>query len=353
MLERDDIELGFKPLLNSQADFILELSLIQAKYIQLVLSEEFTKAQAIRVTQADILALAKKQNIATTKLFRETLAPMIETNINQQLTLLSAAKKAGTLKGALPGAVTLEKALTREISASLLLYLKQNTDRVAKYAGNKATSLIDEAVKRKLSGETMEKITADIARQIRDTRTTIRLPSGAKIHDNVAYVRRHLVSQVSIASAQQQIELMDDLDIDEDKKWWETSSHWGARPEHEPWQGKIFKSFAELVDATDYGDVAGLCGVNCRHTFYPFIDGVSTQRFFPKPTKENNKKYADMQRQRAIESNIRKWKLESEVNSALGVDSSRADAKVKEWQAEMRKHIKDTGLTRQYAREQV
>ncbi|MDR2486621.1 MAG: phage minor capsid protein, partial [Clostridiales Family XIII bacterium] len=53
----------------------------------------------------------------------------------------------------------------------------------------------------------------------------------------------------------------------------ETSAHPGARPSHAAWQGKVFHvggdvdGYPDFESSTGYGDVAGLCGANCRHSF--------------------------------------------------------------------------------------
>lgn len=58
----------------------------------------------------------------------------------------------------------------------------------------------------------------------------------------------------------------------------EVSSHMGARPSHAEWQGKIYMlegssaEYPNFYEATGYGTVTGLCGVNCRHTFYPYLE---------------------------------------------------------------------------------
>jgi len=63
----------------------------------------------------------------------------------------------------------------------------------------------------------------------------------------------------------------------------ETSAHIGARnrgavPEnHEMWQGRVFSisgksdKYPDFRKITGYGTGAGLCGWNCRHSFFPFF----------------------------------------------------------------------------------
>lgn len=64
-------------------------------------------------------------------------------------------------------------------------------------------------------------------------------------------------------------------------EYYETSAHAGARPSHAEWQGRVFKiegadaEHENFEEATGYGTGEGLCGWNCRHSFYPFFPGLS------------------------------------------------------------------------------
>lgn len=64
-------------------------------------------------------------------------------------------------------------------------------------------------------------------------------------------------------------------------EYYETSAHAGARPSHYEWQGQVFKiegadaNYPNFEDSTGYGTGEGLCGWNCRHSFYPFWPGIS------------------------------------------------------------------------------
>lgn len=59
----------------------------------------------------------------------------------------------------------------------------------------------------------------------------------------------------------------------------EVSAHAGARPEHALWQGGIYsmsgknKRYRPLKAATRYGEGDGLGGWNCRHMFFPYVEG--------------------------------------------------------------------------------
>lgn len=95
-----------------------------------------------------------------------------------------------------------------------------------------------------------------------------------------------------------------------------TSSHFGARPTHAVWQGKIFhiggatERYPDLVQETGYGTVTGLCGANCRHSMVPYIEGITTNPFEQFDSEENRKRYELEQDQRYLERNIRKVKRE-------------------------------------------
>lgn len=90
------------------------------------------------------------------------------------------------------------------------------------------------------------------------------------------------------------------------------SSHLGARPSHQVWQGKVF-TIEELKSTNDgmpaLGTVTGLCGVNCRHSWSVWFDGMDNP-FEQYDSEENRKQYEKEQRQRTLERRIRETKRE-------------------------------------------
>lgn len=58
----------------------------------------------------------------------------------------------------------------------------------------------------------------------------------------------------------------------------EVAWHAGARPTHQPWQGRVWTK-KELVEVCGLGTVTGLLGANCYHDYYPFIPGVSERMY--------------------------------------------------------------------------
>ena len=170
-------------------------------------------------------------------------------------------------------------------------------------------------------------------------------------------VRRDVVTSVSQAAAELTIERCGENGTD----LVEVTSHEGSRPEHAVWQGKVYSltgatnGYELLAIATGYGEVDGLCGVNCRHSFYPYFKGLSKEGDPPPSKKDNNRTYELTQKQRYIERNIRAAKREVAVCTA-GNDPQgalAAEGRVASYQAKMRDFIETSGLTRQYPREQI
>ena len=130
------------------------------------------------------------------------------------------------------------------------------------------------------------------------------------------------------------------------------------------------KNYPDFIESTGYGDVLGLCGVNCRHSFGPYIEGVSPETYSDDDLDEMASKmvtykdwrtgeertvpyYDATQIQRGIERNVRKWKRRQAVKEAGGEDSLFERRKVREWQQRAMDFANRTGLKRGYDRERV
>jgi hypothetical protein len=179
-------------------------------------------------------------------------------------------------------------------------------------------------------------------------------------------MRRTVLTGVAQTTGNLQIARADEMGTD----LVQTSAHAGSRPEHEEWQGKVFSrsgnnpKYPDFEDSTGYGEVDGLCGINCRHSFYPFFEGISADAYNQAQLDDLADQtvtyqgqeisvYDATQQQRSIERNIRYWKRQAGALDAVGLDNAKETAKIKEWQAQMRDFIKQTGLDRQRMREQV
>lgn len=135
-----------------------------------------------------------------------------------------------------------------------------------------------------------------------------------------------------------------------------TSQHMGSRPEHVPWQNKVFsysgknKKYPDFVKETGYGTAAGLKGVNCTHDFYPFWEGASIipdDIVEPDPVTVNGKEYTyyqATQQQRKMERGIRATKREIEAQRAIGGDTTELQAQLRRQTADYHAFSKDAGI---------
>lgn len=111
------------------------------------------------------------------------------------------------------------------------------------------------------------------------------------------------------------------------------SSHSGSRPLCAPYQGKLYSRSGKsgtITDAngkthtytplseTSFGEAAGLFGINCGH----HMRGVSESAFINREkefdSEETSEEYRKIQRQRAMEREIRKKKTKANMLEAAG-----------------------------------
>ncbi len=164
----------------------------------------------------------------------------------------------------------------------------------------------------------------------------------------------------------------------------EVSAHIGARntgnglENHESWQGGVYRwaekpgdsngEYKDFVETTGYGLGAGLGGWNCRHTFYPFVEGVSEPTYSQADLdamKGENRKfvfdgkeydgYTATQMQRSIERQIRKQKRLRDAYKAAGLkdDETAANIKLRRLNAKYKEFSKAAGLPEQSERLKV
>lgn len=116
--------------------------------------------------------------------------------------------------------------------------------------------------------------------------------------------------RTGISQATSQIQMARALEMGAEKAI--VSSHLGARPSHQVWQGKVF-TLEELQSTNEgmpaLGTITGLCGINCRHSWSVWFDGMDNP-FEHYDSEENKAQYEKEQRQRVLERRIRNTKRE-------------------------------------------
>ena len=182
-------------------------------------------------------------------------------------------------------------------------------------------------------------------------------------------VRRAVVTGANQTAAKVQETLADELGVE----LVEVTAHGGARPEHAKWQGKVFSrngdieiegvKYKDLRKATGYGSAGGLCGVNCRHNFHPYVHGAP-RSWSDKQIKDLEKKnityngeeyteYEASQIQRGIERDIRSLKRQVAAIEAGGGDASAERSQLKKANKAYTDFTSQTGLKKQTARTKV
>lgn len=191
----------------------------------------------------------------------------------------------------------------------------------------------------------------------------VQYPTGHVDYMDVA-VRRAVLTGVNQTALKIQDARADEFGCD----LVEVSAHYGARPTHAEWQGRIYsrsgksRKYKDFVETTGYGSGDGLGGWNCRHSFGPFFEGISKPTYTEKDLREINSKiveyngqqmslYDASQKQRANEREIRALKREQAGLEGAGQDASEVKAKLRDAQAKQRDFCSQTGLRRDYFRE--
>lgn len=193
-----------------------------------------------------------------------------------------------------------------------------------------------------------------------DEMPEITYPSGHTDSLEVA-ARRAVLTGVNQTAGKLQEARMDEMNVE----FVETSAHGGARPSHAEWQGRRFhrggavdylgKHYPDFEQATGYGTGAGLCGWNCRHTFFavfpelgdpPTWTEESLQELNARNIEYNGKLYTQYevnQMQRARERNVRRWKKRYLAEDSAGLDPTDAAVRLKAARQSLAEFTQATG----------
>lgn len=135
------------------------------------------------------------------------------------------------------------------------------------------------------------------------------------VHNRVDVAARRAVMT---GFRQVQAHINEQVAVDLGTDSYEVSYHMGARPSHQPWQGRVWTK-DQLIRICGLGSVTGLCGANCYHDYNAFIPGVSVRTYTDEQleqmlAEENTQKeyygksfttYEALQEQRRMERNMR------------------------------------------------
>lgn len=265
------------------------------------------------------------------------------------------------------------EALHKQLNSGLL-QTQQAFKNITRTTANTATKQFENALDRawtQINVGGMDYNTA-IHRAIKDLSVqgigSIEYKSGRVDSLEVA-VRRAIVTGANQTAAKIQETLADELKVE----LVEVTAHGGARPNHAKWQGQVFSrngdieidgvKYKDLKKATGFGSAGGLCGVNCRHNFHPYIHGAprtwsdkQLKALDKKDIEYNGEKYTEYeasQIQRGIERDIRSLKRQVAAIEAGGGDASAERAKLRKANKAYTDFTEQTGLKKQTARTKI
>ena len=203
-----------------------------------------------------------------------------------------------------------------------------------------------------------------------DTMKYVTYPTGHTATLEVA-ARRAVLTGVNQTGAKLQVARADEMGVE----FFETTAHGGARPSHAEWQGRQFhrggavdymgKHYPDFEAATGYGTGAGLCGWNCRHTFFAIFPELgappawtqeSLEALNARDIKYNGGRYTRYeisQMQRARERTVRKYKRQYLAEDAAGADTTASAVKLRQARQDLADFISATGGRADSARTSV
>ena len=209
--------------------------------------------------------------------------------------------------------------------------------------------VLDDALMKVQSGISYNVAIREATKQLTDSGVQyIEYASGW--HNRVDVVARRAVmsgiTQLSRQYSEQTAELLN-------TPYREVTAHRGARDKdypnpwssHKKWQGRVYSIYAKdkypsIYEVCGLGQVDGLCGANCRHLYHARVEGVSERTYTdeelenldPPPFKFEGRKYTmyeATQKQRQIETALRKVKREAIAAKARGDDEEYASLAVR------------------------
>lgn len=132
---------------------------------------------------------------------------------------------------------------------------------------------------------------------------------------------------------------------------YEVSAHTGARPTHQPWQGRVY-TMQQLKDICGLGEIDGLHGINCYHDYQIFPPGsvrTYTDEQLEQMMKEENtpkeyngkqyKTYEALQKQRYMERVMRKTRQDIKLLKEGGASEQDIMLKKAKYQGQLQNYI--------------
>ena len=163
----------------------------------------------------------------------------------------------------------------------------------------------------------------------------IQIEKAKQLGTNLVYVTQHLGARIRTPYTKEDFEV------------------------HADWQGKVYMldgssdKYDNFYEKTGYGEMLGLCGVNCRHNFYPTFEWEKHPERVDQ--KENEKAYILSQEQRKYERKLRSLKRQREVSKILNDtdELKKISIETKVFNKNYNRFLEENNLQRDYSREYI
>lgn len=253
--------------------------------------------------------------------------------------------------------------------------VKNFTGTIAKCGSEAYMTACDNAFIRIQTGAPINQVIIDAIEEASDRGVEIVTYGGRKT-EAAAAIARAVRTGVNQANGEIVMQRCSEMGVD----YVHVSEHLGARvtkkndyTNHAWWQGKVYKldwnnvrlkeyaadqesfqwlkqmkaemekkkqyDYPDFVETCGLGDIQGIMGANCRHSFYPFYPGINIDRGQQIDPEENKARYELTQKQRSMERAIRRTKRKLEGLKALKDDE--AEKRKKEVKSKLAEQNKD------------
>lgn len=339
----------------------------KANYLTPTAQWQLYKANQLTLSSREVKKRIAAKLKVSEKAVKELYTDAVKTAISEDEEIYKAAAAEGILSDSYRERITRytrSKAFSDALSRGLKNtngLLRNLTNSAAAAASRQLSDALDLAYLKTSSGafsyqdaifDAVKKLGADGIR-------CVSYASGRTDQVDVA-VRRAVITGIGKTCCDMQLDLAKEMDCG----LVEVTSHLGARPSHAEWQGQIYSlkkghpKYPYFYDATGYGTGDGLGGWNCRHSFFPYFEGLSATANAPTFSKaENLEEYKNTQKQRSYERSIRKSKRElaaldgarsaasdPALKAKLDREFERKSVTLKNREARLAEHLKATGL---------
>ena len=378
------IEQAIEPIIKMYSELETELMVLLAKHFKI--NEEFINSDFLRIQKLDEMGAFNKEVIDYISRYTKRSPSKIKKalkdvyNANIDFDTLRSAYDNGkilinpteilndtTLVGIMRYAYNVETKRFIEISKLIESSVRKT------YLDIVEKSYLATSTGVKSYGETIRESLNELANKGIKTLNYISKgedgTTSIRSYDIEGTVRREILTATRQLSGNLNHELIE-LTESEYVKF---SEHLDCRPTHYDWQGTIARK-EDWKDIADYGDVAGIYGINCRHYVEPYFQDVDLDDTITIKDKDGNKKeykvsnklkeyskddtnnsYSISQKQRYLERGIRSWKRRREMSKASEDTDmlKKSKSKVKEWSDRLDKFTDENDIRRDFTREFV